>query len=302
MLFAFESRANFFNWLGDFFKNLNSTTKPINKSGEEIPTVGLTDGSPFSGTIDPFIRPCPASRPESFTRLREEEQLYAAEGYDVIQSQLITTGIIESNPDINFTHKLTMDTIRVEVAGEGQGFTETQVMERMQKAAEIFKQCGVALTEYKLTSVHPLQSNGSDVVDIPILSSQQNMYTSRLPRRTRPAMFFVNDTNENNAGYATFGLGSSNNTSFISTKVLNETRVERIGNQVRTTYGHPSTDPRLNYSTVAHELYHLFCRCGHVSGSEPNLMNNSPNYNTRAGILTPSQCDRMKRSPLIKSI
>lgn len=284
--------ANFADFISQFFQNLGI--------GNGTQTRTHSVASDFgAGVLSPATSPC-AQRPISFDPNPELEADYAAEGFDVINTFRLETGVIEQNPDTQFTHTLSMDAIRL----EGAGFNQEQVMERIQKAADVLKQCGVALTDYNLTSVHPLQDNqGRDIVTMQMSNSDPNVlaYARNIPASAnRPAMFFVTDTGEQD-GFALWGSGPQANTSFVSDNILREAVVEDLGRgRRRMTPGHSSVET--DFSVVAHELVHILCRCGHVPGDEPNLMSESPDPNSRRSILTDDQCRSIRNSPLLEEI
>lgn len=52
------------------------------------------------------------------------------------------------------------------------------------------------------------------------------------------------------------------------------------------------------YSSLAHELAHILCECGHVEGDEPHLLD--PYRNRLGSKVLPDTCKRMQSSPLLQ--
>lgn len=52
------------------------------------------------------------------------------------------------------------------------------------------------------------------------------------------------------------------------------------------------------YSSLAHELAHLLCECGHVEGDEPHLLD--PHRNRLGSTVLPSHCELMRNSSLLQ--
>lgn len=55
-----------------------------------------------------------------------------------------------------------------------------------------------------------------------------------------------------------------------------------------------------SYDTVAHEIAHLLCNCGHVAPGIPNLLSGQAELVNDQ--VTPEQCEQFRASPLVRAI
>lgn len=177
------------------------------------------------------------------------------------------------------------------IVEEGSGW-EGRLEAVLGKASAVFAPCGLALGEAEVLTVRWTAEglrrlNNGNPYDGPAQAAV--MDEPLLPAR-RPALFL-------------FKKGSVPSTA----SAYNQTSVTRLGrsypkvpkllNTTWITLDHElSTPPQRapSYSTLAHELTHLFGDLGHTR-AEPNLMSESDRPGAHTGDLLPEQCAEIRK-------
>ena len=176
----------------------------------------------------------------------------------------------------------------------GTNWSQKRVLRHVRRTASTFAACGIALGPVSLVeakapggphdlamdALHPRAGAPRDVLRLAGL----------LPRSSQwPAVFFVGRLLGDDALARSYGQGDVSpgrekdypymNTAWIAYKTH---WIERRDE---------------DYSSLAHELAHLLCSCGHVADDEPHLMNTYRNL--LSSRILPQHCDKMLESPLL---
>lgn len=194
----------------------------------------------------------------------------------------------DGRPELKFGTSLTV------VMLDKTNWTEARALRHLRRTASIFSACGIALDDVDLargrgpggkhdmemSKLHPHGDMPADVVD----------FALRVPRSASwPRVFLVGRLLGDSALARAYQQGSVPddeatqypymNTAWIAYQAHWEERAEK------------------EYSSLAHELAHLLCRCGHSGGDERHLLHEKRNL-LGARILE-DDCLRMRTSPFV---
>jgi hypothetical protein len=181
---------------------------------------------------------------------------------------------------------------------EGTSWTQARVLRHVRKTARILSPCAIELDRVRLVKAEVSKDlrriDTSDVVAASDIPRDVQQLSSMLPASADwPALFFVDRfVVEEDALARSYQQGEVPfeeikkypymNTAWISYKTHWIERAED------------------GYSTVAHELAHLLCRCGHEDGSERHLLHEFRNFlGTR---VLPQHCNQFLQSPIVRHI
>ena len=178
----------------------------------------------------------------------------------------------------------------------GSNWTEKRVLRHVARTGQAFAACGVGLGP--VTLVEAKTPDGShdlrmDHID-PEAGAPRDVVriAELLPKDIRwPVAFFVGRLHEDDALARSYGRGAVDpgrepdfpymNTAWFAYKTH---WIERRDE---------------SYSSLAHELTHLLCECGHVESDEPHMLNT--HRNMLSSRILPAHCERLLESPLLDS-
>lgn len=225
----------------------------------------------------PLYPTCPTSEAE----LINEEQLWEAKGY--FNTNISYLSVEDYYPEHSgvYTHKLDLTLVNL----RGSGFNKSLIEDRIKRVAKIYRQCGIKITEAKIVESDPPDGN----LDISYKNKDDTKLARKAPEKRRPILFLVRSNIEGHSGYAwnrshNFGPPRED-ISVVTSNILSKSH---------------TTSTNQEYSTIAHEIGHILCSCGHIDGDENNLMSNS--YNNLSGDINKDQCDVFRESPLVRKI
>jgi hypothetical protein len=177
---------------------------------------------------------------------------------------------------------------------KGTNWSENRVLRHVRRTAAAFAACGVALGP--VTLVEAKTPDGRRDLEMtamrPDAGTPQDVYRiARLmpPEAQWPVAFFVGRLLGDRAAARSYGRGEVEpgwerdypymNTAWFAYKTH---WIERRDE---------------GYSSLAHELMHLLCECGHVEDDAPHLMNT--HRNMLSSQILPEHCERILTSPLL---
>lgn len=196
-----------------------------------------------------------------------------------------------------FTHEFTPTF----VVSRKAGWTEAMIRDHLGASAEIYAQCGIRVgtTQVYWVDETPL---GLDLT-----TDTAAKLTFRTPVEARPLVYFVrvpgtsynsmSKKNENMTAYA-YARMSLDKVPEEQRKFPQDTAY--MGYEIRSNEYRSARSRFGRYDTVAHELAHILCNCDHVSGPEPNLLQDYQGLVSPK--VKPSQCDAFKKSPLVRPL
>lgn len=180
------------------------------------------------------------------------------------------------------------------VALKGTNWSENRVLRHARRAAATFAACGIALDpvtlvrartpdgrhDLEMTELHPRAGTPDEVFQI----------AGMLPRAARrPVVFFVGRLLGDGAIARSYGLGAVAPGSEPDFPYMNTAWVAYKAHWIeRADEG---------YSSLAHELGHLLCACGHAADDQPHLLHT--HRNMLSPRILPAHCEAMLSSPLL---
>lgn len=178
----------------------------------------------------------------------------------------------------------------------GSGWELEEVIPRLRKAAEIYSKCQVRIGRVKVVTARlpgNVQRVGGQPSELSLGSPNEvQVITKHLPSTTRPILFYVNGTDEENLNGPAFAvLGGhekfpwADYTAWISRAVAFKDPID----------GFPP-----NNRTEAHELAHILFKSLHVSDGSMNLL--AEDKTKRDETVTTSQCKKLRNHELVKPI
>ena len=226
------------------------------------------------------------------TRL-EKEWLKSGDFTNPVALSLETSSIYQSIAvdEKEFTHTLSLTFIML----RNSDWTEESVREQLTRIAVVYLQCGIKISGAELIIVDSPLAQKS--VDVSWVGRDDELIAKATPRSSHKnvrVFLFRSEADsmkhdmKRKFAYAyypkdNFGWDPLDNTVWISS----------IADDIlRKSY---SSD----YSSLAHEVTHILCKCGHIDSEEKNLMNKISYYLN--GDLTPKQCEQIKRSKFLNS-
>ncbi len=190
------------------------------------------------------------------------------------------------------SHPFVMDLTVVLV--DGSNWTEARALRQVRRTANILGACGIALDEVRLArgrrpdgrhdidmdELYPGSDLPADIVD----------FSRRVPPSDPwPRVFLVGRL----LGQTT--LARSYQRGDVSDEEAK--RYPYMNTAWAAFRAHWEEMPEEGYSSLAHELAHVLCRCGHSGGEERHLLHEKRNF---LGVRVLEQdCERMRRSPLV---
>lgn len=285
LVFSFSSQANFLSNIGNGLRDFFSFLSGDNKRSQQTHPLGMQSDNDF----------CPDQVAPQSEVLDNSE--WEGSGFTNVEN-------FEYSPEYNrnqhFTHEFDLNTIVL----KDSNWDPEKARKQIDRAARVFEQCGIKINKVKMTFANsptgdanfPRSSEGGSSMEQNALRRRVDQFAAASPIQERPVVVFAENTG-NNFGYAQFSSTFANNQ-----RDLNDPRFDS-SQSPSLNYTFISGNARMGnnwYSTVAHEVAHLLCQCGH-SDNETNLLN------TQARILSgdrerlsQSQCDVMKRSPMLR--
>ncbi len=152
------------------------------------------------------------------------------------------------------------------------------VYPHVERAQRIFARCGIRFAPVKI-----------DYAEAPGFARRppfdQELAEAVMPGHAKPALFFFDG-----AGSEAYGEDFSDSS---PRKILEYTGW--IASQINTPDYVKARHPA--YDTVAHEIAHMLCNCGHTSPGLPNLLSGQAEFVNDE--VTPQQCEQFRASPLV---
>lgn len=179
----------------------------------------------------------------------------------------------------NYTHKFSPQFIYLDETD----WNEENVRAEVTKVQKIYDQCNILIEPLIITKVTPI-NHQTDMLGIYPLELVQFLNISH-----RPLVFFMQSATPSRANADDFAENSP---------MKDLTYTAWIGADIMTTEYKMYRDP--NYNTVAHELAHLLCNCGHKPPGEKNLL--AGLVEDVNGFISPSQCETFQNSSLVGKI
>ncbi|MEX2303255.1 MAG: hypothetical protein WD733_20095 [Bryobacterales bacterium] len=177
---------------------------------------------------------------------------------------------------------------------EGTSWNQARVLRHVRKTANILGACGIALDRVRLVKARvPNELRRIDVSE-PVLGSDIPRKVQRLsammPRTADwPVLFFIARIDGEDELARSYQRGDVPLDQLSRYPYMNTAWIA-----YKTHWIERAED---GYSTVAHELAHLLCECGHEGGSQRHLLHKFRNF-LGAEVL-PQHCQQFLRSPLL---
>lgn len=175
-------------------------------------------------------------------------------------------------------------------------WNQARVLRHVRKTAGILGACGIELGDVRLVKARvPATLRRIDVSDLmPGSDIPRNVYSlaSMLPREADwPALFFIAGIEGDDVLARSYQRGDVPLDQLARYPYMNTAWIAYKTHWVER--------PEDEYSTVAHELAHLLCECGHEGGAQRHLLHKFRNF-LGADVL-PQHCEQFLRSPLLRS-
>jgi hypothetical protein len=178
---------------------------------------------------------------------------------------------------------------------EKTNWTEARVVRQLRKTAASFAPCGIALNDVQLARGR--RPDGRHDVDIAALYPGADLpadvveFSARVPPQSPwPRVFFVGRLLGDAAPARSYQQGAVGD---------DEARRFPYMNTAWIAYrAHWETGAEKEYSSLAHELAHVLCRCGHTGGDRRHLLHEKRNL-LGAEVLD-DDCRKMRLSPLLR--
>jgi hypothetical protein len=193
--------------------------------------------------------------------------------------------VINASPSIapegTFTHKLNMTLVLF----RNTGWTEDRVKAQVSRASEIYKQCGIELSEVKLV----IANAPSGIIDVSYNNRDDERISRSTPESKKPIVYFVRSNAEGQTAYS-WGASVEKPSRARFNTIWMTDDIDKSYKEVH--------DP--SYNVLAHEIGHILCGCSHFPGDEKNLMAGKINLlNDR---LNQTQCEVFQKSSLVEKI
>jgi hypothetical protein len=177
---------------------------------------------------------------------------------------------------------------------EGTSWNQARVLRHVRKTARILGACGIALDRVRLVKARvPKELRRIDVSD-PVPGSdiprKVQQLSAMMPRTADwPVLFFIGRIDGEDELARSYQRGDVPLDQLTQYPYMNTAWIA-----YKTHWVERAED---GYSTVAHELAHLLCECGHEGGTERHLLHKFRNF-LGAEVL-PQHCQQFLRSPLL---
>lgn len=176
----------------------------------------------------------------------------------------------------------------------GSNWTHERVMRHIRRTASIFAACGIGLGPIQVIEAkapggrHDLDMAGDAELPVPrdVLEISAMIPATAL----RPPVVFAGQLRNDEALARSFRRGDT-----PPAEAKNHLYLDTSWVAFKTHWIERKDD---SYSTVAHELTHLLCECGHERTKQRNILNRYRNF--LSGEILPETCARMRRSPLLR--
>jgi len=178
----------------------------------------------------------------------------------------------------------------------GSNWTHARVMRHVSRTVRIFAACGIGLGPVEI--IEAQAPDGRHDLDMEIPSGQPApedvvKFSAMAPASAlRPPVYFVGRLLNDEALARSFRRGDVSVQEATGFAYLDTSWVA-----FKTHWMERKDD---EYSTVAHELAHLLCECGHERSREPHLLNRYRNF--LSSHIQPETCERMRKSPLLEPL
>lgn len=177
----------------------------------------------------------------------------------------------------------------------GTPWSEKRILSHVERTRAIYRPCGIGLGQIVLARVHAPEHDLdlADLVPGSELPRTVVELSRRLPRSTPwPAVFFIGKLSGGAGPARAFRRGA------VDPKLLH--RYPYMNTAWLSFKSHWVARRTPEYSTLAHEVGHLLCECGHTNRREPHLMNGYRNF---LGVqLESSDCEAFRKSPLVRPV
>lgn len=219
------------------------------------------------------------------------EQDWLAKGFEKVEIHRIEAGEFEvAKTPVEFT--LPVSFIRL----AGSNWTHDRLIRHVSRTATIFSACSIGLGPIEVIEArvpggrHDLEMENEQ--GLPPPADVMKLSAMTPDAAYRPPVFFVGRLHGDEALARSFRRGEvpseeASRYAYLDTSwIAFKTHwIERNDEE---------------YSTVAHELAHLLCECGHNRAKKRNLLNRYRNFLSSA--ILPETCEQMRRSPLLERV
>jgi hypothetical protein len=154
-------------------------------------------------------------------------------------------------------------------------WTSEYIVFELKKTASILKKCGIKLTNIKLYTMN----------SVDIENSNTDSYGGISRIIGKPTVFFIPNGDHKFVGAAYTEKYHKDQLDLVNTAWIVEAAYIPDEN---------------NYSTIAHELFHLLTNQGHNQENVRNILSSSTDY--LGSDVDPAQCDAAQRSPLVNKL
>ena len=180
------------------------------------------------------------------------------------------------------------------VALDKSNWTEARVLRQARKSAQILAACEIELRDVRLARVRG--PRGRDDVDLETMYEGSEMpadvvdWSARVPASNPwPVVFFVGRLLGDKAVARAYRRGAVEPEDLPRYPYMNTAWIA---------YRAHWTERRdARYSSLAHELAHILCECGHEEGDEPHLLEG--HRNQLSSRILDKHCGRMRASSLL---
>ncbi len=227
----------------------------------------------------------PAPAPSQKEAVKREEARWAHAGFQKPKIIIIDVQrFYRKSPPPLFTHSFDITLVMF----RDSGWKKKVILERLKKVAAIYARCRIRIGKARLVIVTP----PGGTVDFYRPGHRDQEIAKSVPPTAKPILFYFRSIPKYNA----YAWNQSSEDDQVSEAIKNTAWFSLsvtmpLNKKIR----------RRGYISEAHELGHIFLdSLEHTPPREKNLM--AREYQDVNGDLTPSQCQKIKRHPLIKAI
>ena len=218
------------------------------------------------------------------------ERDWSARGFEQVEIRTIEADEMGTEAGRAIDLRLPLSLVRL----AGSNWTHERVMRHVRRTAGIFAACGIGLGPVQV--IEARAPNGrhdltmTTEAGLPAPRDVMDLAAMVPPNALRPPVFFVGRLHEDEALARSYRRGELS--------ALESKQYPYLDTAWVAFKTHWIERKDEGYSTVAHELAHLLCECGHTETKQRNLLNRYRNF-LSADIL-PETCEAMRGSPLLE--
>ena len=225
-----------------------------------------------------------AGKPETAFRAWSEA------GFERAETRLASPTEVYPDGAPAYDHRLNLSLVFV----EGTSWNQARVLRHVRKTARILGACGIALDRVRLVKARVANElrriDVNDLVPGSDIPRKVHQLSAMMPRTADwPVLFFIARIDGEDELARSYQRGDVPLDQLSRYPYMNTAWIA-----YKTHWIERAED---GYSTVAHELAHLLCECGHEGGSARHLLHKFRNF-LGAEVL-PQHCQQFLRSPLL---